>query len=494
MRSSMFHRSSALAAAFMLLLALFTASPSTAGASTSQPTSWTGSSAITGLTSPQTIAAQGGHVFVLEAGSPTVVTERSSDGTVLATFGTVGDPLAGADWLGSIAVDPTGTYLYVADSGHNRLVRFTIADGSQLDSNLISFPTGVAVSADGSVLFTDYYVGTVSRISADLDTASRVDLVTGLNLPIAVGDDVAGNIYFSSSDAGGISKIPTGTTTPVSLIDMVDICNGAPSGLTVNQSNGSIGVGTTGCLYALVASAAGDVSMVAPNNSHFEPYRSVVFGSGVVYALGAWSNSIWALTPPAPTAPAAPRSMSTTPGNTTASIAFTPGSDGGSAITKYQYRIGNGTWKDAGATAPILVTGLVNYTNSTVRVRAINAVGVGSASAPIVVGGRLGGPTLADATAVDSSRVHVTFSGVTIPRANISGYTAYAYDIAFPDSIAGSCRAGRTASSCDIRALDPGTDYEIRVVAYFKFAGNGTPRETLPSNAILVTTLTAAAD
>ena len=63
-------------------------------------------------------------------------------------------------------------------------------------------------------------------------------------------------------------------------------------------------------------------------------------------------------------------------------IAFTPGSDGGSAITDYEYRLdGAGGWTSTGATSsPITITGLTNGTTYGVELRAVNANGPGPSS------------------------------------------------------------------------------------------------------------------
>lgn len=84
--------------------------------------------------------------------------------------------------------------------------------------------------------------------------------------------------------------------------------------------------------------------------------------------------------------PAAPTSLVATPGNTQASIAFTPGAANGSAITDYEYKVDAGAWT-SGATAvsPVVVTGLVNDVEVSIVLRAINAVGNGAESAAVLV-------------------------------------------------------------------------------------------------------------
>lgn len=94
----------------------------------------------------------------------------------------------------------------------------------------------------------------------------------------------------------------------------------------------------------------------------------------------------------ASTAPAAPTLDSLTPGNAQISAAFTAGSDGGSSITTYKYSTDNGSTyltRQTGTTAsPILITTLSsdgttplsNGTSYTVLIKAVNAIGDGTAS------------------------------------------------------------------------------------------------------------------
>ena len=84
------------------------------------------------------------------------------------------------------------------------------------------------------------------------------------------------------------------------------------------------------------------------------------------------------------TAPTAPTITSITPGNQELSVAFTAGSDGGSAITNYKYSTDNGgsytAVSPASTTSPIVITGLTNGTSYNVKIRAVNAIGDGTES------------------------------------------------------------------------------------------------------------------
>jgi hypothetical protein len=79
-----------------------------------------------------------------------------------------------------------------------------------------------------------------------------------------------------------------------------------------------------------------------------------------------------------PGLPSAPTITSITTSSGQAIINFTAGSNGGSAITGYQYSKDNGTnWVSVGISSPITVTGLTNETTYDFQIRAVNAIGAG---------------------------------------------------------------------------------------------------------------------
>jgi gliding motility-associated-like protein len=87
--------------------------------------------------------------------------------------------------------------------------------------------------------------------------------------------------------------------------------------------------------------------------------------------------------------PSAPTTLSYTSGNGQVSLSFTPGYDGGSAITNYEYSLDNGSaWaplSPVDVSSPITISGLSDGVTYPLRIRAVNTAGSGVASAAINV-------------------------------------------------------------------------------------------------------------
>jgi hypothetical protein len=84
--------------------------------------------------------------------------------------------------------------------------------------------------------------------------------------------------------------------------------------------------------------------------------------------------------------PAAPTGLTATAGNGQISIAFTAGADNGSTISNYKYSLDGTTYtafSPSDTTTPVVVTGLTNGTSYTIRLKAVNLIGDGAASASV---------------------------------------------------------------------------------------------------------------
>ena len=109
-------------------------------------------------------------------------------------------------------------------------------------------------------------------------------------------------------------------------------------------------------------------------------------------AIGSSPYSAFGPTVIAAVAPAAPTVTGSTPGPGRVSVAFTPGSNGGSPVTSYTARCtstnGGVAKNKTGAGSPLLVTGLTSGKSYQCRVLATNTVGsspYGAYGATVVV-------------------------------------------------------------------------------------------------------------
>jgi Tfp pilus assembly protein FimT len=166
------------------------------------------------------------------------------------------------------------------------------------------------------------------------------------------------------------------------------------------------------------------------------------------------------------TVPGAPSITSITPGNGQLSVAFSaPASNGGAAISNYQYSTDGTTWttrSPASASSPLVITGLQNGTSYSVTLKAVNVAGSGSASSaststPYTVPGA---PTLSSASASLTSST-LNFSA---PASNggsaITGYTA-----SCPSSDGGTAGSASGAGSPLSVTLTQGKTYTCSVTA-----------------------------
>ncbi len=215
-------------------------------------------------------------------------------------------------------------------------------------------------------------------------------------------------------------------------------------------------------------------------------------GSGSNAHIGIDDFTVYATAPA--TAPAAPTISSITPGNQQLSVAFTAGSDGGSAITTYKYSTNGGAnWqtRSAGTTASPLVistlstdgsTALTNGVSYNVQIRAVNAVGDGAATASTAATPRTtpSAPTITSITP-GNQQLSVAFTAGSDGGSSI---TTYKY------STNGGTNwqtrsAGTTASPLVISTLSTdgtttltnGVSYDIQIRAV-NAAGDGTASST----------------
>ena len=242
-----------------------------------------------------------------------------------------------------------------------------------------------APSSDGGAAITRY------EYAID-DSGTWID--AGLDLQETVRGLTNGQPYtfaVRAVNAVGGGDVATVTATPVTT-------PGAPQNLswvagyeqvTLNwdapASDG--GAAITGYEYAIDDNgtwidAGTDRRVTVSGLTNGQPYT---FAVRAVNAVGGGDAATVTATPV--TTPGAPQNLSGVPGNAQVTLSWdAPASDGGSAITGYEYAIDdNGTWIDAGTDRRVTVSGLTNGQPYTFAVRAVNAVGGGDAATVTIV-------------------------------------------------------------------------------------------------------------
>jgi len=239
--------------------------------------------------------------------------------------------------------------------------------------------TFYAVSGGGAVLtssdgVTWTYQTTISGISTWSDYVN--ELAFGNSTVVGVGPN--GRVNTSTTPSSWVKR----TASPSGSISWDDIAFGQSTFVAVS-GQGYVMRSGDGVTWTSSGSIA--ASSIAYGNSTF-----VAFGAGSSYFTS--SNS-----------PSAPTSLSATAGDSQATISFTAGSDGGSAITNYKYSTDGTNYtalSPTDATTPITISGLTNGTSYTIYLKAVNANGDSSASssvsvtpvAPIISSGDSSGP------------------------------------------------------------------------------------------------------
>ena len=418
-----------------------------------------------------------------------VVERVTPDGTLSIFAGIVGfkgSPTPGSatsSALGApydLAFDSSGN-LYIADSFNSKVVKvspsgtLSVVAGSgsyaaptpgPATSSALKNPAGLAFDSVGNLYFSDLENYVVMKVTPD----GTLSIVAG----------------------SGVFGAPTeGPATSSDLTGVFDLAADPMDNLIIADawSNLVLKVSSTGELSILAGSGVGGPPTEGPArlSALAAPSYLAFDSSGDLYIADYYNSVVEKVSIP-DTAPSAPRSLVATPGNGSASIAFTPGFNGGSAITKYQVKVGSGAWTDAvGTTSPITVSGLTNFAVSRIKLRAVNSVGVGAASTAVAVTPRAAGPSIVSATPSGRTGIVVTFSLNPLPGTTVSyqSVTAYARDT---NTAVGTCRTYAKRTTCYLGGLTRGTDYGLRATAYLPVLGQTWHQATLEGSTLQVRT------
>ena len=210
-----------------------------------------------------------------------------------------------------------------------------------------------------------------------------------------------GSTYTMSVTATGQAAIAT-TVNPNSAptanagTDQTSVASAAPVTLDGSGSTDQDGdtltyawTQTSGTTMTLSSTTADKPTFTAPTLNIGDAAATLVFSltvnDGTVDST-ADTVSITVNAPSATTANA-PTALVATAGDGQVSIAFTaPSTDGGAAITDYEYQLDGGAWTSSGKTSsPVVITGLTNGTSYNIKLRAVNSAGNGAESAAVSV-------------------------------------------------------------------------------------------------------------
>ena len=218
-----------------------------------------------------------------------------------------------------------------------------------------------------------------------------------------------------------------------------------------------------------------------------------------VNAVGP-SDPSGSLTATPATVPGQPAVTTTSRGNGSISVTWSQASDGGSAVTGYQYSTDGGTtWSTTvAADEPLVITtlstnGVTPVTNGTqypVEIRAVNAVGISSASTPVSVSPAAAPGAPAVALTAGNGSLTVQF---TLADNGGSPVTGYDYSLDGGPFVS----TGTSGTSFTVTGLTNGTRYTVSVRAD-NAIGDGTPSNPVPGTPATVpdapTTVLASSD
>jgi uncharacterized repeat protein (TIGR01451 family) len=377
-------------------------------------------------------AGQGG-----QRGAANAAGTVGSDGLVVITYVTVGYTVTGTILDGGGA--PLAGVSVIASGGHEATV-ITGANGSYIFTGIQSGATGIVITP----ALTGYTFLPVSRTVNDVSAN-----VTGQDFTATLNTyTVGGTISFGGSGLEGVSVATTGghsqtvTTDADGLYTLTGVPHGA-TGVVITPSLAGYGF--------------------TPPSRTVDDVTGNVTGQDFAAAR----------------APDAPAITAVTPGDQQLSIAFTaPASDGGSAVTNYEYSTDDGaTWTardPAAMDSPLIIAGLVNGTTYQVRLRAVNGVGAGAPSEASA-----GTPRTVPAPPVivlvnpGDQQLTVEF---TAPGDD-GGAAITNYDYSTDDGITWTTRdPASTASPLLVGSLANGTSYTVRLRAV-NAAGAGDASE-----------------
>ncbi len=310
---------------------------------------------------------------------------------------------------------------------------------------------------------------------ADGDYGTWVDVAAAV-VTADVGDLMNGTVYMfevRAQNKMGPGTAGTAMATPATVPAAPTVTAAAGDGMvTVSWTPGADG----GSVVTGWQVRTGDGSWQDhPADTTSVPVLNLVNGTAYTFgvraqnAMGPGAVGVDTATPA--TTPAAP-TVTATPGDSRVTLSWTPGDDGGSAVTGWHLRIDDGQWQDlagvglgADATS-VPVPSLTNGTSYTFHIRAQNAMGAGAVASVAAVPAAVPDAPTVTATVTDGT-ITVTWAAGTDGGSVVTGWQwrTRIGSAGFGDW----ADVGATTTSTVIDGVDAGTGpvgytFEVRAV------------------------------
>ncbi len=436
---------------------------------------------------------QGNAISALPDGSSIVT--GSFSGT--ATFG--GTPLtsAGNDDVFTARLNADGTWAWATKAG-----------GAGYD-----YGRGISTLPDGSSIVTGSFSGTATFGSTTLISAGNDDVFTakmnadgtwawatkagggggdqGFGISALPDGSYIATGNFRDTAAFGSTTVTSGANSQCSPgVELVESCADVfvaryvdapepPAAPTADAGDASVTVTLTPLAVGLVTSYTVISSPGGQTCTVVAPLTSCIVGgltNGTSYTFtatatngGGTSESSSPSSSVIPmTAAAAPTSLVATAHDQSIDIAFTAGSDGGSPISNYKYRLGGtGAWiafAPAQTTSPVTVSGLTNGTAYTIELLAITDY-VSPGAESTVTASVTPQPPAPNTPAQPTAAAGDAQATVTVaPGAGVGG-TPTSYLVTTVEDNSKTCTVVAPLTSCTVSGLTNGTSYTFTATA-----------------------------
>ncbi len=373
---------------------------------TASPTSLTADGSSTSTitiqlkdSSNNNFSASGGTVTMsTNTGTVSSPATDNGDGTYTATF-TAGTGAGTATITATVSGMPPITITNQAT------VTLTAGAASATTSTISASPTSIAangsststitvqlndansnnLSASGGTVTLSTTLGTLSSVTNNNNGTYTATLTSGTTTGTATISGTLNTVAITGTASVTLTSAATAPgapmitgITPASGQLSVAFTAGSTGGAAISNYQYSTGSGAPFVAASPAVTSSPLVITGLTNGTSYQVQLKAVNSVGAGTASEAVSGTPVGV-------PGSPTITGITAGNGQLSVAFTaPGSDGGAAISNYQYSTDSGApfvaASPAVTSSPLVITGLTNGTSYPVQLKAVNSVGAGTAS------------------------------------------------------------------------------------------------------------------